>query len=88
MSKLVNRGFKLASERLGQLKMKRLIDSGEVGDQMNTRMLGREEVCELLDIKEVTYFKMLRGEINLKLDYAAKLCDASGVAWGKFKEFE
>lgn len=60
------------------------------GFKLSYDELGRDRVCEILDVKEITCFKLLSGEINLKLDYAAKLFDNTSrkVTWSNFREWE
>lgn len=59
-----------------------------IGFLKSCERLTKEEVCKLLDIKEPTYWKIKSGEINLKLEYAAKLHDVARVAWKYFREWE
>lgn len=50
-------------------------------------MLGSDKLSELLGIERQTCNKIRRGEIALKLEYAAKIYDRTKIGWGSFKEW-
>ena len=59
-----------------------------VGFRVAAAKLGRKRVCELLEITEDNFYKILRGDVVLKLCHACKLFDAGGAGWAHFREWD